>query len=50
MSTFMEIFDLPEKHGLHILVNNAGVMCHPRAETKEGHELHFGVNYLGMLN
>jgi len=32
---------------LHILVNNAGVMAPPLLRTQEGHELQFGLNYLG---
>lgn len=36
-----------KRHGLHILVNNAGIMSQPQGETEDGHEMHFGVNYLG---
>lgn len=32
---------------LGMLVNNAGVMACPERRTAEGHELQFGVNYLG---
>lgn len=32
---------------LHLLVNNAGVMLEPRAETEDGFERHLGVNFLG---
>ena len=32
---------------LDILINNAGVMTPPLMRTKEGHELQFGVNFLG---
>lgn len=33
--------------GLHVLVNNAGVMAIPRQETAQGFERQFGVNPLG---
>lgn len=32
---------------LSVLINNAGVLSAGRQLTKDGHELHFGVNYLG---
>lgn len=32
---------------LHILINNAGVMACTKSFTKEGFEMHFGVNHLG---
>jgi NAD(P)-dependent dehydrogenase (short-subunit alcohol dehydrogenase family) len=40
---FASAWDRP----LHMLVNNAGVMACPELRTAEGHELQFGVNYLG---
>jgi len=37
-----------EQYGrLDVLINNAGVLGRHRAETKQGFELSFGVNYLG---
>lgn len=33
----------------YCLVNNAGIMCHDRLETKEGVEMNFGVNVLGTF-
>jgi NAD(P)-dependent dehydrogenase (short-subunit alcohol dehydrogenase family) len=37
-----------KNHGrLDFLVNNAGVMMPPFSETKQGHELQWGVNHLG---
>lgn len=33
--------------GLHVLVNNAGVMMVPERKTEDGFEEHFGLNYLG---
>lgn len=33
--------------GLDLLVNNAGIMATPRAETADGFELHLGTNHLG---
>ncbi|CAI7620626.1 retinol dehydrogenase [Penicillium manginii] len=32
---------------LHLLINNAGVMCVPYEETKEGFEMQVAVNYIG---
>lgn len=32
---------------LHLLVNNAGVMCPPMGRTAQGYELQWGVNHLG---
>ncbi|KAI1618519.1 hypothetical protein EDD37DRAFT_561160 [Exophiala viscosa] len=32
---------------LDILINNAGVMGLPPAQTKEGYEIHFGTNHMG---
>jgi NAD(P)-dependent dehydrogenase (short-subunit alcohol dehydrogenase family) len=36
-----------EYNRIHILINNAGVMAPPYAETKEGFELQFGTNHIG---
>jgi NAD(P)-dependent dehydrogenase (short-subunit alcohol dehydrogenase family) len=33
--------------GIHVLVNNAGVMVPPLGHTQDGFELQFGVNHLG---
>jgi NAD(P)-dependent dehydrogenase (short-subunit alcohol dehydrogenase family) len=35
--------------GIDILVNNAGVMGIPEQRTKDGFEMHLGVNHLGHL-
>ncbi|XP_055715678.1 retinol dehydrogenase 13-like [Phlebotomus papatasi] len=42
VSTFLD-----EETRLDVLINNAGVFYAPYLLTKEGHEMHFGVNYLG---
>lgn len=40
--------ELAERHPLHMLINNAGVMAPPRRlETADGFELQFGTNVLG---
>ncbi|KAH8252494.1 hypothetical protein KR032_000257 [Drosophila birchii] len=36
-----------EQRELHILINNAGVFWVPRSLTKEGFEMHLGVNHIG---
>ncbi|XP_073472502.1 polyprenol dehydrogenase isoform X2 [Aquarana catesbeiana] len=33
--------------GLHVLINNAGVMLVPESKTEDGFETHFGLNFLG---
>ncbi|XP_065671062.1 retinol dehydrogenase 11 [Hydra vulgaris] len=40
-SSFMKEFS-----SLHVLINNAGVFC-PQQKTKDGFEMHLGVNHLG---
>eukprot|EP00727_Mastigamoeba_balamuthi_P012916 m51a1_g8247 hypothetical protein (326) ;mRNA; r:129194-130412 len=32
---------------VHLLVNNAGILCPPLGATKQGWELHYGTNHLG---
>lgn len=39
---------LGEKY-LHVMVNNAGTMCHPRKKSEDGFEIHFQTNYLGKF-
>lgn len=36
-----------EEERIDILINNAGVICHPHEKTIDGNEYHFQVNYLG---
>ncbi|XP_052841640.1 retinol dehydrogenase 11 isoform X1 [Drosophila gunungcola] len=36
-----------EQSQLHVLINNAGVFWEPRRLTKEGFEMHLGVNHIG---
>ncbi|XP_017132780.1 retinol dehydrogenase 11 isoform X2 [Drosophila elegans] len=36
-----------EQSELHVLINNAGVFWEPRRLTKEGFEMHLGVNHIG---
>ena len=38
---------LADHDGLHVLVNNAGIMCTPFGTTADGFEQQFGVNHLG---
>ncbi|KAF0292204.1 Retinol dehydrogenase 12 [Amphibalanus amphitrite] len=38
---------LAQADKINLLINNAGVMACPRAETKEGFEMQLGVNHLG---
>ncbi|KAL0044735.1 hypothetical protein WJX82_007449 [Trebouxia sp. C0006] len=37
---------LSRSSSLNILINNAGVMCRPEAQTKDAFETHFGTNHL----
>jgi len=32
---------------IHVLINNAGVMCCPKGKTVDGFETHFGTNHVG---
>ncbi|TGK01843.1 SDR family oxidoreductase [Leptospira langatensis] len=42
--------ELSQKHSsIDCLINNAGVMSPERKETKDGHELNFGVNHLSHV-
>ncbi|XP_017014843.2 retinol dehydrogenase 11 isoform X1 [Drosophila takahashii] len=43
---FVEDFK-KEQRELHFLINNAGVFWEPRRLTKEGFEMHLGVNHIG---
>uniref|UniRef100_A0A6P4FQB5 Retinol dehydrogenase 11 isoform X1 n=1 Tax=Drosophila rhopaloa TaxID=1041015 RepID=A0A6P4FQB5_DRORH len=43
---FVEDFK-KEQRELHVLINNAGVFWEPRRLTKEGFEMHLGVNHMG---
>ena len=38
---------LQEVSGIHVLINNAGVMFPPYTKTEDGYELQFAVNHLG---
>ncbi len=38
---------LEQLPNIHLLINNAGVMACPQAQTKDGFELQFGTNHLG---
>ena len=37
---------LSKNVAVDVLINNAGIMFGPRAETDDGHESQFGVNHL----
>ena len=51
MFSFLTFFFPPEEKQVHILINNAGVMCYPEAEkTEDGHEIQFATNYLGSVH
>ena len=36
-----------EEEKIDILINNAGVICHPQQKTVDGNEWNLQVNYLG---
>lgn len=38
---------LAENERLDLLVNNAGIMGVPPAQSTEGYEIHFGTNHMG---
>jgi len=38
---------LSEYSRCDVLINNAGIMCHPQATTSDSYEIHFQTNYLG---
>ncbi|RAO67251.1 uncharacterized protein BHQ10_003263 [Talaromyces amestolkiae] len=40
-------WDTRRESALHLLINNAGVMCVPYEETKDGFEMQLAVNYVG---
>lgn len=40
---------LQEEKRLDILINNAGVMAMPKAQTKDGFEMQLCVNHLGKI-
>ena len=40
---------IAEHKELHVLFNNAGVMCHPEGKTEDGNEIHLQTNYLGEI-
>ena len=42
------MFSNSEEDKIDILINNAGVICHPQESTSDGNEYHFQVNYLGI--
>lgn len=44
---FVDEFDKKNFAGLHMLINNAGIMNTASGKTKQGHELQFGTNHLG---
>lgn len=38
---------LDREAGIHILINNAGVMMCPEGKTEDGFEMHMATNYFG---
>ena len=43
----LKFITVSEEEKIDILINNAGVICHPHEKTIDGNEYHFQVNYLG---
>ena len=43
----LKFITVSEEEKIDVLINNAGVICHPHETTVDGNEYHFQVNYLG---
>lgn len=42
---------ISEEKEVHVLINNAGLMCYPKAEkTEDGFEIQFATNHLGQCS